>query len=283
MLCLIVASRTDVRKGRLYPWARLLHIATVHWRSERWIGLQLGAFERHAGEPYRVYAFLDGVSSDHTGRLDFVSLEPIVDHATKLNRLAETIASEAASDDDLLLFVDGDAFPISPLGPLIGERLPEHRLIAVQRFENNGDLQPHPCFCLTTVGFWNKIGGDWRAGATWLDLDGAEITDVGGNLLSRLDRAGAGWHHLRRLNARNPHPVLFGVYGDASGPIAYHHGGGFRAGGGRIDRVLADRQAKVEPESADLLLARARARADQLKQEWLGRFARDPEAWRALI
>jgi hypothetical protein len=37
-----------------------------------------------------------------------------------------------------LLFIDGDAFPVAALEPLLRDRLAEHRLIAAQRYENNG-------------------------------------------------------------------------------------------------------------------------------------------------
>ena len=30
-----------------------------------------------------------------------------------------------------------------------------------------GDPQPHPCFCVTTVGFWQDIGGDSDEGPQW--------------------------------------------------------------------------------------------------------------------
>ena len=104
------------------------------------------------------------------------------------------------------------------------------RLVAVQRYENNGDIQPHPCFCVTTIGFWRQIGGDWHAGETWLDRDDNEVTDVGGNLLAILKERDIHWLPLRRVNRVNPHPLLFGLYGDDDGPIVYHHGAGFRSG-----------------------------------------------------
>ena len=66
----------------------------------------------------------------------------------------------AESDEDILLFIDGDAFPISDVATYAEEKLKQFPLIAVQRSENDGDPQPHPCFCITTVGFWKK--NKWR-------------------------------------------------------------------------------------------------------------------------
>lgn len=55
------------------------------------------------------------------------------------------------------------------------------------------DRQPHPCFCLTTVGFWNLIEGDWRQGYSWPVKSGGTATDVGGNLVGILEREGIEW------------------------------------------------------------------------------------------
>ena len=94
----------------------------------------------------------------------------------KLDRLA-AIVTEQAEPDDLLLFCDGDAFPIAAIGEHVLDGRP---LAAIRRDENLGEQQPHPCFCLTTVGFWNEIGGTWTRGYTWKASNGEEITEVGG-------------------------------------------------------------------------------------------------------
>jgi hypothetical protein len=216
----------------------MIHVATVHWRTDRWIGPQRRALQHFLPGPFRVYAFLNRVPGDHRGMFFYSSTEPIKDHATKLNLLGDVISFAAEDPADLLVFVDGDAFPVAPLGPLVDERLEQHRLIAVQRRENNRDVQPHPSFCVTTVGFWRELGGDWHRGYEWPDPDGLPMTDVGANLLEALERTGVDWYALRRVNAVNAHPLFFGLYGDAEhGPLVYHHGAGFRkSAGGRVSR-----------------------------------------------
>lgn len=283
----------------------MIHVVTVHWRSDRWIDLQLAAFARCLPEPYLVYAFLNDLPDDCSGRFFYASREPIMDHATKLNLLADMARLNAKSDNDILVFIDGDAFPIAPLHQLIADTLSDYPLVAVQRYENNGDLQPHPCFCITTVGFWKAIGGDWHKGGTWVDLDGHEITDVGGNLLAILQANEIDWRRLNRVNRVNPDPLFFGVYGDDRGPFLYHHGAGFRGGTSRIGSLAAGgREARTSllAQILDRLppgrvtrrirrylhpLARlerkAGAQADRLSEEWFGRLSRDPEAWRAMI
>ena len=97
--------------------------------------------------------------------------------------------------------------------------------------ENAGDIQPHPCFCLTTLKFWKDINGDWKEGYKWNNLMEKAVTDVGGNLLGILREKGLEWYPLLRSNKRNLHPVFFGIYED----IVYHHGAGFRETACRLD------------------------------------------------
>jgi len=216
----------------------MLHVATVHWRTARWIDPQLRYLARYLPAPFRVYAFLNGVRGDQAGKFFYSSTEPIEDHETKLDVLADVIRCNASAADDVMVFVDGDAFPVAPVAPLLAERLERHRLIAVKQFENNGDVQPHPCFCVTTVGLWHDLGATWQRGHAWLDLRGKPVTDVGGNLLKALEEAQVDWYPLVRVNRRDLHPVLYGLYGDdVHGAVVYHHGGAFRHGLMRIDSL----------------------------------------------
>ena len=208
----------------------MIHVATVHWRDDRWVDIQLRYLEHYLPGSYRVYAFLNELPADHSRKFFYSSTEPLKDHAQKLNRLGEVINDAAADDSDPLIFIDGDAFPVAPLDDLLRCLGPETPLMAVRRTEL-GDPQPHPCFCVTTVGFWRRIGGDWQSGHRWQNAAGQKVSDVGGNLLSLLDGAGVTWHALERSNTSDLHPLYFGVYGG----VVYHHGGGFRrALGGRL-------------------------------------------------
>jgi hypothetical protein len=235
----------------------MIHVATVHWKSDRWIDPQLGYLGRFLPGSFRVYAWLNRVPGDHREKFFYSSTEGIQDHATKLNLLADVISFAAEDPGDLLIFADGDAFPVAPILPLVEERLEHHRLMAVQRRENNRDIQPHPCFCVTTVGFWCEIGGDWHRGYEWPGPDGLPMTDVGANLLESLERNGADWYPLRRVNSHDVHPLFFGLYGDAEhGPLVYHHGAGFReSAGGRLSRM-----AHGETEAKRTVLSRAAKR-----------------------
>jgi len=278
------------------------HVATVHWRDDRWIDVQLRQLERHLPQPYKVYAFLNHLERDHSHRFHYSSDERIREHSTKLNLLADMIAFDADSDDDPLLFLDGDAFPIGDLAPLIADELPEHRLVAIRRDEAS-DVQPHPCFCLTTVGFWRELGGDWRKGGhSWTNAVGREVSDVGARVLKAVDERQVDWKPLLRSNKNNPHPLFFGVYDD----LVYHHGAGFRrARGGRLmiaesgvheaEKSLRARFLKALPNTK--LTRRLRRRfnpvrriseelkeqTDELSAEWFRKIESDPEFFRELV
>jgi hypothetical protein len=213
----------------------LLYVITVHWRTPQWIDVQRRYLDRFLSVPFQVWTSLQGIDPAFGARFDRVFTQR-GSHAEKLNHLAAEVCDHAAADD-IMLFLDGDAFPIADPMPLFTEALSETSLVAVRRSENLGDQQPHPCFCAVTVGEWLRLRGDWGAAATWSATEsGRTLSDVGGNLLRRLEVSGAKWRPLLRTNAVNLHPVFFAIYGE----VAYHHGAGFRPGeGARVDRAIA--------------------------------------------
>ena len=278
-----------------------VHVATVHWQDDRWIDVQLAYLEQHLPKPYKVYAFLNRLDRDHSDRFFYSSDENIKEHSTKLNLLADLISFNA-QDSDPLLFIDGDAFPIANLDRLVAEDLPRHELIAIKR-EEASDVQPHPSFCLTTVGFWRQLGGDWRKGGHhWVNAVGREVSDVGARVLKAVDEQGVEWKPLLRSNKQNPHPLFFGVYDD----LIYHHGAGFRAArGGRMviaesgayeaERTLRHRVINALPRNKYTRKIRRRfdpvrkisqelkLRNGELSAEWWDKIEADPEFYRDLI
>src|SRR5919204_784764 len=219
----------------------MIHIATVHWAHDRWIDIQLKYFQRNIDEPYRVYAWLDEGMERHSGKFFYSTDVPLKEHELKLTLLGDLIA-HAAEPEEMIVFIDGDAFPIAPVVPFLRSKLERYALVAVRRDENNGDPQPHPLFCATTARLWLDLPGDWRRGHKWLDAQDQKVTDVGGNLLGLLEARGIEWYPLLRTKKVNPHPLQFGVYGD----LVYHHGGGFRrTAGGRLWRAAAEDRLKA--------------------------------------
>lgn len=203
----------------------MIHIATIHWKSAKWIDLQLSMLQRYISEPFRVYAYLTDIPQEYHQRFYKVLEAGDPGHAEKLNALSNQILNVAA-DDDWIMFIDGDAFPVSPLVPRIQDYLKNSPLTAIQRLDNLGEKHAHPAFCITTVRFWNEIHGDWSKGYQWINDLNVTETDVGGNLLFALTERNVTWTPLHRSNKLDIIPVCYGIYGD----LIYHHGAGFRSG-----------------------------------------------------
>ncbi len=207
----------------------MIHIATIHFGTERWIAPQLDRLQRHTSEPYKTWATVSGAAARHTGAFHraFPSRGPIT---ADLDFLASEVCRTAAPDD-LLVFLDGDAFPIVDWTERMRAWLTEWPLAAARRDENVGDPQPAHMFCVTTVGFWQDLGGDWGEGPIWSTTTGRPVTDHGARLWRLLTARELQWHPILRSNQVDLHPVWFGVYGD----MVYHHGAGFRTPGCRWD------------------------------------------------
>ncbi|HBF88801.1 MAG TPA: hypothetical protein DDX39_09180 [Bacteroidales bacterium] len=214
----------------------MIHIATVHHRSDKWIDIQLKYIQAYIKSPYQIYAFLNGIKTDHSHKFFYSSKAKIESHAEKLNFLANKIIENAA-DNDLVIFIDGDAFPIREIDTFLKEKLQQFPLLAIKRSIDFGDCQPHPSFCVSTVGFWKKIKGDWNAGYSWKnELINRELSDVGGNLLKTLTENDFAWYPMIRNNQHNIHPQWFAIYDN----LIYHHGAGFRTPISKIDTHLLE-------------------------------------------
>jgi hypothetical protein len=239
----------------------MLHIATVHFGSPRWIEIQTSHLRKHLPVPFQTWTSLEEIDASYGSHFDVV-VDQKGRHSDKLNHLAIEIAA-VAQDDDLLMFLDGDAFPIADPMALIDDGLSRAPLLAVRRAENVGDRQPHPCFCVTTVGAWRRLPGDWSAGYRWEDSMGRRVTDVGGNLLRQLELTGTPWVEVLRSNTTNLDPIFFGVYGD----VIYHHGAGFR--GSEFTRAHSALKPPAASGSALPLVGRLRRRGELRRQrEW---------------
>ena len=160
------------------------------------------------------------------------------DHSIKLATAYKQI-SETMKDDDLILVMDSDAFPIKNIDHLIESINKEDEyLYAIQRKEN-GELYAHPSFCLTKkktisrlskhVNFVNEGSGETPVTSVWMraivqSVWDSEKIDTAGALTQCIEREKLKWVPLERTNTIDLVPVLFGIYGD----LIYHHGCGSR-------------------------------------------------------
>jgi hypothetical protein len=70
-----------------------------------------------------VYAWLNHIRAQRAKGFFHARTELIKPHPLKLNELAATIVSQSRDDRDLLIFLDGDAFPIGDLESFIRAQL----------------------------------------------------------------------------------------------------------------------------------------------------------------
>ncbi len=255
----------------------MLYVATAHFRSPRWIEIQARHLRRHLDEPFQTWASLEGIDPAYAEHFDRV-VEQLGSHAGKLNHLAMEIGTEAR-EEDLLMFLDGDAFPIAPLSGFIAEGLSHAPVIAVRRAENVDSPQPHPCFCVMSVGTWRSLPGDWSGGPLWRGGQGWEVTDVGSLLMRKLELAGLPWRQVLRSNRSNPDPLYYAVYGD----VVYHHGAGFRS-----ENLSATHRSMAPARGGWLARRRAarwerskRRQLDEQSERFYRRIARDDPGWLA--
>src|SRR3712207_5356374 len=114
MLCCPVwlcVRRVASRQGRMDVYS-MTHIATVHWNTAKWINIQQSYLRKHLQSPYRIYAWLNNIPSAPRDAFYYTCSAPVISHAVKLNILADVASASAIADDDILIFLDGDAFPI---------------------------------------------------------------------------------------------------------------------------------------------------------------------------
>ena len=106
----------------------MIHIATVHWRSERWIDTQLRYLEQNIDQPFRVYAWIDEGLRAHAHRFFYATDVPVDRHELKLTILGDLV-SQVGEDEETIVFIDGDAFPIAPIGPYLRDKLETAALV----------------------------------------------------------------------------------------------------------------------------------------------------------
>ena len=265
----------------------MIHVVTVHWRRDEWIDRQLASIHRFAPGA-TTWASLDYIDQQHFPKFDYAwsletadlgpGLEPYASttddpdgdrHGLKLNELARRVL-EVADDDDVIVFIDGDALLLAPLDDVVATM--DH-LAAVRRDENDGDMFPHPSIFVTRVATWRELGGDWRRGEYVTNANGRSMTDTGTRLLSLIRNQGWTWTALTRINKVNLHPVWFGIYGTEDlGPVVYHHGAGFRTRVSRLDLASTRNRRWYQFRSFE----DRQAALDKRVQRWIDR---RPDSW----
>lgn len=205
------ASPFDVEEARRFPWIKLC----------------LQQLERYttSSSSYEILVWDNSFLSEHLEILEADSRvsafsedekQKDVRHGRALDRLLRKVSAEI----EYVVSLDTDSFPIRHgwLENLLG-RLDRGAAIAgVWRDEMAPEIRPyvHPsCLAMRRDTLLELDVQFSRAGGG---------QDVGQRVTEAVLAAGGRVSGLRRSNARNPHFLLAGIYGD----LVYHHGAGSR-------------------------------------------------------
>ena len=203
----------------------MLRIVTVHHETKQFFDLQKKYFKNYTSEDYIVYCGYSNFSLDKQDKyllydLTKLAIPDAIHHAVRLNYLA-SFACVGANDNDKLIFIDSDAFPILPNWvAVVNANLKANPITAIQRKENlaptrgcSPETHPHPCFFVTTVKFWKENRLSFNS-----------IPTAGYNIGEWLINKKLDFTKILRSNSVDLHPLYFGIYGN----IIYHHGAGNR-------------------------------------------------------
>lgn len=190
----------------------MINVVTVHYKSRVFQEVQYENLCRNLKD-FRIWAFVDKVPKEggeaDPSRYFYHADSGQTNHLVKLDMLADLVC-EASKPEDVILFIDGDAWPVAPIDAFIAESLKRFPVGGVVRTEN-WEKYPHPCFTFTTVGYWREADLSWSK-------------HVINHILHVLEARKEGWTKIPRSGGLTDHPVFFSLYGD----MVYHHGAGFR-------------------------------------------------------
>lgn len=215
-----------------------IHIITIHYNSSNWLDLQLKKINKHF-ENFKIYTIYNKMDmSNHENQFNYckwgrvrnkgVNFDGIPrrswNHWTKLNNLTNMVVNDVdTNDDDILIWLDCDAFPVADVNDFIESKLKEFEFFAINRKEMNNSVIPHPSFAGCKVKLWKKFNLSWE-GIPHAPL-GKETQDTGGKMYDILQKNNIEWYKLNLSHSLTPHTYYFAIYDS----LVYHHGAGTRA------------------------------------------------------
>jgi hypothetical protein len=247
-----------------------LHYVTIH-QNPAWVNLQLKHIE-YFTENYKVWAL--GPESmcrkPWTDKFHYFGPKKSTkrgasrNHAEALGKLSEIVCEDTSvSDEDILIFMDSDAWPVTNINKYIAKKLNDYDFAAVNRreMESKGEecKAPHPSFAFCKVSFWKKYPFSWDASVRTR----AWQNDTGGLLYRQFLEYDINWYRMYRtpLTSLTTDPVCFSVYDDA----VYHHGCGSRP---KATRLTSRFLRKHGPFRCKLYNMQSRYALEQIKRGW---------------
>jgi len=250
----------------------MIHIITHHFTTTAWFEIQkkhILKYTNHELTPYKVYLakynleLPDGFElPDNWELIDLDVIYPKDgknEHYLQMEWVYQNCVKDKAQDDDIIMFLDSDAFPCDGRWlewisiSLFGReyKAPSGRdyeipsdyesvaAVVIHFLENRGIVQldyyyPYPdlCFFATIKKTWEDNNLEWH-----IDYNNPAHQNPGFGMKDRIVDNNLKVTPITRTNKFNAHNVMFGVYGG----MIYHQHCGSRA---IIGRPMATADAK---------------------------------------
>jgi len=231
----------------------MIHILTLHFGTPAWLDIQKKYILNYT-DPEKYKLWMGKYNLDIPPDFDLPDNWELIDldekypkekkneHYLQAEWMYESILRHEMEDDDVIIFMDNDAFPCvtQEWTKIVTEALEENQVFALLQFENRGIAQPdqyHPypdlCFFATTKKNKREFNLEWGLFEPFHQNPGFGMAD-------RIRDANCTIGTIRRTNVFNFHNVMFGVYGN----MIYHQACGSRA---IIGRPMAT--AKATPNT----------------------------------
>jgi|1_EtaG_2_1085319.scaffolds.fasta_scaffold01961_3 hypothetical protein len=244
----------------------MIHIITYHYTTTAWLEIQkrhILKFTDSEKTPYRLYLAKYNLElPDDFELLDNWQLvdldvvypeEGLNEHYIQMNWVYENYVKEQMKDDDIIIFLDSDAFPcqqrwlesvgVNLLGPEYEKErsaredheIPENfqtlDAIVIHFLEDRGVAQPEEYYPYPDLCFFaaTKKTIEDNNLKFYIDPHNPIHQNPGFGMKDRIQSVGLNVAPLVRTNTFNAHNVMFGVYGH----MLYHQHCGSRAIVGR--------------------------------------------------
>ena len=216
----------------------MIHILTVHY-VDKWIDIQLENLSKYIKEPFRVYTVLGENYEKHKDKFYYVE-EGRDKHYNSLQKLHKVLDDENPNENDIIIVLDSDAFPIKSLDDYLEDKLKDYEFLAINAPEHNYEplpIQPFECFYAFRYNFFSKYEFWFKfepgIHSNWIDW-----------MIDWFKNKSIEWYPLNRSSPLiNLHPLYFGIYDD----IIYHNWTGSRNPITRPDRKrIANTNETVE-------------------------------------
>lgn len=213
----------------------MIHIITQHFATQAWFEIQKRHLQKYTKNKSNVkvnlLVYKTTLPNDYNLpenysviNLNDYNLDRHNEHYLIVESSYDKFIRDNIADDDIVIYMDSDAFPIDYWDEQIEKNLETNDICAVYRFEDRGPLQPeqytpypHLCFYAFKKKTREKYGFRHEI-PPGFPCPGFTICDV-------IRENNLSVKKMVRTNKFNSHNVMFGIYDD----IIYHSSCGSRA------------------------------------------------------